>query len=44
VPRDELLARLRGERAAGRRLLMASAGNGLIARCALDGGADAIVV
>jgi predicted TIM-barrel enzyme len=42
--REGLLARLRGERAAGRPLLVASAGNGLIARCALAGGADAAVV
>lgn len=44
VTREGLLVRLRRERAAGRPLLVASAGNGLIARCALDGGADAIVV
>lgn len=42
--RERLLARLRGERAAGRPVLVASAGSGLIARCVLDGGADAIVV
>jgi predicted TIM-barrel enzyme len=42
--REGLLARLRGERAAGRPVLVASAGNGLTARCAVDGGADAVVV
>lgn len=42
--RDGLIARLRGERAAGRPVLVASAGSGLIARSARAGGADAAVV
>jgi predicted TIM-barrel enzyme len=44
IPRCTLLAKLRRERELGRPLLVASAGNGLVARCAAEGGADAIAV
>jgi predicted TIM-barrel enzyme len=44
IPRDEILNRLRGQIAAQRSILVVGAGNGLVARCAEDAGADLIVV
>lgn len=42
--RDEALARLRGEVAAGRPIIGAGAGTGLSATCAEGGGADLIII
>jgi predicted TIM-barrel enzyme len=44
IARDTLVANLRREREQGRPLLIASAGSGLVTRCAVEGGADAIAV
>ncbi|MDB5369104.1 MAG: hypothetical protein JWP20_662 [Roseomonas sp.] len=44
IARDEILRRLRGEVAAKRSILVVGAGNGLVARCAEDAGADLLVV
>lgn len=44
VERQTILAKLRGEVAAGRSILVVGAGNGLVARCAEDAGADLVVV
>src|SRR5579884_3539977 len=42
--RQEALARLRGEMAAGRPIIGAGAGTGLSAKCAEAGGADLIII
>jgi predicted TIM-barrel enzyme len=44
VTRDEALARLREQVAAGRPIIGAGAGTGLSAKCAQDGGADLIII
>ena len=44
MERQEALARLRGEVAAGRPIIGAGAGTGLSARCAEAGGADLIII
>jgi predicted TIM-barrel enzyme len=44
IARTEILIRLRGQIEARRSILVVGAGNGLVARCAEDAGADLIVV
>jgi predicted TIM-barrel enzyme len=44
VNRDEALARLREQVAAGKPIIGAGAGTGLSAKCAQDGGADLIII
>jgi predicted TIM-barrel enzyme len=44
MTRDEALAALRGQIAAGRAVIGAGAGTGLSAKCAQDGGADLIII
>src|SRR5690242_20645622 len=44
VTRDEALARLREQVAAGKPVIGAGAGTGLSAKCAQDGGADLIII
>jgi predicted TIM-barrel enzyme len=44
VTREEALAALRGQIAAGRPVIGAGAGTGLSAKCAQDGGADLIII
>ena len=44
MTRDEALAALRGQIAAGRAVIGAGAGTGLSAKCAEDGGADLIII
>lgn len=44
IAREEILRRLRKEIAAQRSILVVGAGNGLVARCAEDAGADLLVV
>ncbi len=44
IAREEILARLRKQIQARRSILVVGAGNGLVARCAEDAGADLIVV
>src|SRR3954447_22961156 len=44
IPRSEIVERLRAQVAHGRPVIGASAGTGLSAKCAADGGADLIVI
>lgn len=44
IAREEILVRLRGQIQTHRSILVVGAGNGLVARCAEDAGADLIVV
>lgn len=44
IPRDEILARLRAQVAAGRPIVGGGAGTGLSAKCAEMGGADLIII
>lgn len=44
IPREEVLARLRAQVAAGRPVIGAGAGTGLSAKCAEAGGADLIII
>jgi len=44
IPRDEILARLRAQVAAGKPIIGAGAGTGLSAKCAEAGGVDLIII